>query len=656
MRSQATSTLGKGQESDKASMTRVTFPDGNIREYPEGASALDVAESIGSRLAQAALAAIVDGAPYDLTRPLPTECTLQLLTFKDEAGREVFRHSAAHLMAQAITALYPQAKPTVGPPLEDRFYYDIDMAPVSEEDFAAIEAKMRELAAADYPITREEVTRDKARELFAGNQYKLELIEDIPADAPLTVYRQGDWYDLCRGPHLPSTGKLKAVKLLASSGAFWRGDASNKQLQRLYGTAYPSQKELDEHLRRLEEAKARDHRKLGRELGLFMISQEVGPGLPLWLPKGAILRRTLEEFIRGELVKRGYQPVYTPHIARTELFKTSGHMTAYADSMFPVMHGEDVHDEFVLKPVNCPFHIEIYKSSMRSYRDLPLRLAEFGTVYRWEQSGELGGLTRVRGFTQDDAHLFCTPEQLVEEFKANVDLVLLVLGRLGLEYTARVGLRDPHKPDKYVGDVAAWEAAQSALLGAVQELGLPHTVEEGEAAIYGPKLDFVVRDAIGREWQLGTVQVDYVLPERFGLEYVGADGARHRPVMIHRAPFGSLERFVGVLIEHFAGVFPLWLAPVQVAVLPIADRHHDYAKRVVRELTEAGFRVEAHLDNEKVGAKIAKAETGKIPYMAVVGDKEVESERVALRAHGRKDLGTLSLAELEEKLRVEAQA
>lgn len=632
-------------------MIQVTLPDGSLKEMPDGSSALDVAQSIGSRLAQAVLSCQVDGEMWDLTRPLPAQCALKLLTFNDVEGREVFRHSSTHLMAQAVKALYPDAKLTIGPPLEDRFYYDIDMAPISDADFPQIEAKMHELARADYPITRQEVSREEAARLFADDEYKLEVLNDIPETAPITIYRQGDWFDLCRGPHLPSTGKIKAFKLLSVAGAFWHGDANNKQLQRLYGTSYPSQKELDEHLTRLEEARARDHRKLGRELGLFIVSSEVGVGLPLWLPKGAMLRRTLEEYIRGELLKRGYQPVVTPHIARTELFKISGHMTAYADSMYPTMQHEN--EEFVLKPVNCPFHIQIYKSQLRSYRDLPLRYAEFGTVYRWEQSGEVGGLTRVRGFTQDDAHLFLMPEQLREEFKANVDLVLLVLQRLGLSYTARVGLRDPHKSDKYVGSEEAWQQSQTALLEAVQELGLEHVVAEGEAAIYGPKLDFLVRDAIGREWQLGTVQVDYVLPERFGLEYIGADGQTHRPVMIHRAPFGSLERFCGVLIEHFAGAFPFWLSPVQVRVLSIADRHADYAKQVAQELIEAGFRVELDIENAKVGAKIAIAETQKVPYMAIIGDKEIEAGAVSLRGRGRQDLGSMSRAALIEKLKME---
>jgi len=635
-------------------MIQVTFPDGSVREFSHGATPLEIAQSIGSRLAGAVLAAQVNGKMWDLTHPLEGDCTLRLFTWNDAQGREVYRHSSTHLMAQAVKALFPDAKLTVGPPLDDKFYYDIELSGLGESDFAAIEEKMREFADADFPIEREEISRERAAQLFADDHYKLEVLADIPEDAPITIYKQGDWFDLCKGPHLPSTGKIKAFKLLSVAGAFWKGDARNAQLARLYGTSYPSQKELDEHLARLEEARARDHRKLGRELGLFVLSPEVGLGLPLWTPKGATLRFALESFIRGELVKRGYQMVVTPHVASTKLFHTSGHMEAYKDSMWPTMTTPDG-EEFVLKPVNCPFHIMMYASQPRSYRDLPLRLAEFGTVYRWELSGEVGGLTRVRGFTQDDAHIFLRPDQLVEEFKQQVELVLLVLGRLGLSYTARVGLRAPDG-DKSIGSDEAWEQAQNALLEAVREMGMEHTVVEGEGAIYGPKLDFIVNDAIGRQWQLGTVQVDYVLPDRFGLEYTGQDGKKHQPVMIHRAPFGSLERFTGVLIEHFAGAFPLWLAPVQVQVLPIADRHIERAREVTAQLMAAGFRVEVNADNEKVGAKIAVAETQKIPYMAIIGDKEIESNGVSLRARGRKDLGAISFSDLLQKLKDEAEA
>jgi threonyl-tRNA synthetase len=633
-------------------MIQVTFPDGSIKDVQAGSTPLQLAEGISPRLAKAALGALVDGAPWDLTRPLPGDCTLQILTWNDAAGREIYRHSSTHLMAQAVQALYPDAKLTVGPPLEDRFYYDIDMAPISEDDFSKIEDKMREFAKANLPIEREELSREAARELFADDKYKLELLDDIPEGETISIYRQGDWFDLCRGPHVPTTGVLKAFKLLSVAGAYWRGDANNQQLQRLYGTSYPNQKELDAHIERLEQAKLRDHRKIGRELGLFMFSNDVGPGLPLWLPKGAVLRDTLETFLKGEQQNRGYLPVVTPHIGRRSLWETSGHWATYQDSMFPVMQGDGEHEQFVLKPMNCPFHIEVYKNELRSYRDLPLRLAEFGTVYRWEQSGELSGLTRVRSFTVDDSHLFVTPEQLEDEFKRVVELILLVFEKLDLtDYSARVGLRDP---DKFIGDLDVWDKAENAIITAVQELGLKHTIEEGEAAFYGPKLDFIFKDVLGRQWQLGTVQVDYNLPERFGLEYIAEDGKAHRPVMIHRAPFGSMERFVGLLIEHYNGAFPFWLAPVQARVLPIADRHFDYAQSVADELQAAGFRIETDLDNAKIGAKIAQAETQKIPYMLIIGDKEIEANAVSLRARGRQDLGSTSRVELLEKFRSES--
>ncbi len=629
-------------------MIKVTFPDSSIKEYEDGSTPAAIAEGISRRLGKDAIAALVDGKAWDLKRPLPGDCALQILTWNDAAGREVYRHSSTHLMAQAIQALYPEAKLTVGPPLEDRFYYDIDMPPISEDDFARIEAKMTEFARANLPIEREEISREEAEKLFADDEYKSELLNDIPAGETLTVYRQGDWFDLCRGPHVASTGKIKAFKILSVSGAFWRGDANNKQLQRVYGTSYPSQKEVDEHMTRLEEAKARDHRKIGRELGLFMFSDEVGPGLPLWLPKGAIVRDTLETFLKKEQQKRGYLPVVTPHIGRRKLWETSGHWQTYKESMFPVMEGGSEHEQFVLKPMNCPFHIEVYKNEMRSYRDLPMRLAEFGTVYRWEQSGELNGLTRVRSFTVDDSHLFVTPDQLEEEFKRVVELILFVFDKLKLtDYSARVGLRDP---DKMIGEVEVWDKAESAIINAARELGLKHTIEEGEAAFYGPKLDFLFKDVLGREWQLGTVQVDYNLPERFGLEYIGSDGQAHRPVMIHRAPFGSLERFIGLLIEHYNGAFPLWLAPVQVKILPIADRHLPYAKEVADELEAAGWRVEVDENSEKIGAKIAIAETSKIPFMVVVGDQEIESQAVALRGRGRRNLGVLPRGELSARL------
>jgi threonyl-tRNA synthetase len=554
------------------------------------------------------------------------------------------RHSTAHVLAQAVQHLFPEAKMTIGPATEDGFYYDFDRdTAFTPEDLEALEAEMARCIAANPRIEGREVSPDEARAAFQDNPYKLELIDEIAEKGdPITFYAHGDFTDLCRGGHVESIGEIQAFKLLHTAGAYWRGSEKNKMLQRIYGTAFSSQAELDEYLHRMEEARKRDHRRLGRELGIFMISPVVGAGLPLWLPKGAVLRETLVEFMRDQQRKRGYLPVITPHLAKRELYEISGHWQAYADGLFPSMHG-DHGEELVLKPVNCPFHTQIYASDRRSYRDLPIRYAEFGTVYRWEQSGELGGLTRVRGFTQDDSHIFCRPDQLVSEFHGVVDLIMLVFQKLKLEYRARVGLRDPANSEKYVGSPEAWEQSQNALLEAVRQLEMPHEVAEGEAAIYGPKLDFMVRDAIGREWQLGTVQVDYVLPERFDLEYTGEDGQAHRPVMIHRAPFGSLERFVGVLIEHFAGAFPLWLAPVQATIIPIADRHAEYAGKVKERLAEAGFRVEVDARTERMQAKIRDAQLQKIPYMLIVGDKEAEAGAVAVRSRDRGDLGPLPL-------------
>jgi threonyl-tRNA synthetase len=554
------------------------------------------------------------------------------------------RHSAAHVLAQAVSHLFPEAKMTIGPPTEEGFYYDFDReTPFTPEDLTALEAEMAQGIARNESFDVREVSREEALALFADNPYKRELIEAFPEDEAITLYTNGDFTDLCRGPHTGSTGNIGAYKLLSVAGAYWRGNEKNKMLQRVYGTAFATPAELEEHLNRLEEAKKRDHRRLGRELGLFMISPVVGAGLPLWLPKGAVLRETLVEFMRDQQRKRGYLPVITPHLAKRDLYEISGHWTAYKDGLFPSMHGES--EELVLKPVNCPFHIQIYANERRSYRDLPIRYAEFGTVYRWEQSGELGGLTRVRGFTQDDSHIFCRPDQLVSEFHGVVDLIMLVFKRLGLEYRARVGLRDPENSAKYVGSAEVWEESQNALLEAVRQLEMPHEVAVGEAAIYGPKLDFLVRDAIGREWQLGTVQVDYVLPERFELEYTGEDSQPHRPVMIHRAPFGSLERFVGVLIEHFAGAFPLWLAPVQATIIPIADRHVEYAEQVWQRLSDEGLRVEIDRRSERMQSKIRDAQLQKIPYMLVVGDKEAEAGAVAVRSRDDGNLGPLPLAE-----------
>jgi threonyl-tRNA synthetase len=567
---------------------------------------------------------------------------------------ETLRHSTAHLMAQAVCELFPGTKLAIGPPIEDGFYYDVDPPqPITGEDLPRIEERMREIAARDLPIERTELPRLDALKLVRelGQDYKVQIIEEIPDEETISFYRQGDFIDLCRGPHVERTSQIKHFKLLSIAGAYWRGDARNKMLTRLYGTAWFTEEELQDYLQRMEEAKRRDHRKLGRELGIFLISPEVGSGLPLWLPKGAILRDTLETFLKKEQLRRGYLPVVTPHIGKLDLYRTSGHWYKYQESMFHPIQVED--EEYMLKPMNCPHHIQIYKSETRSYRDLPLRLAEFGTVYRYEQSGELGGLTRVRGFTVDDSHIFVAPEQLEDEFRNVVELVLYVFERLGLEeYHARVGLRDP-KSDKYVGSDAAWEQAQQAILLAVEHMGIQYTVTEGEAAFYGPKLDFLAKDCLGRMWQLGTVQVDYTLPERFDLEYIGPDGQPHRPVMIHRAPFGSLERLIGILIEHYAGAFPLWLAPVQVIVLPIADRHVPYAQHIRQHLEEAGFRVEVDARNEKTGFKVREAELQKIPYMLVVGDRDITNQTVSVRKRSAGDQGAMTLDAFLARLREE---
>jgi len=607
-------------------------------------------------LAKQAVAVKVGDLDLDLTAPLPVGQELTVISVTDPAGLEILRHSTAHLLAQAVGRLFPDAKPTIGPAIEQGFYYDFATPrPFTEEDLLAIEAEMQKLVKQNQPIAREEVERTGciARYQALGNPFKAEILEEIPQPT-VTLYRQGDFFDLCRGPHVPSTGRLGAFKLLSVAGAYWRGDEKRPMLSRIYGTAFASKEELDAYLQMREEAKRRDHRRLGRELGLFLISPEVGAGLPLWLPKGAIVRYALETFLRNELTRRGYLPVYTPVIGKLDLYRTSGHYPYYKESQFPPIDfttdGQGEEEGYLLKPMNCPHHIIIYKSEMHSYRDLPLRLAEFGNVYRFEKSGELGGLTRVRGFTQDDAHIFLTPEQLDKEFKDTVQLVLFVFRTFELtDYRVRVSLRDPAS-DKYVGDPENWEKAQAAILKAVQDLDMDYTVAEGEAAFYGPKLDFLVRDSIGREWQLGTVQVDYNLPERFQLEYIGEDGHAHRPVMIHRAPFGSLERFVGLLIEHFAGAFPVWMAPVQAVVIPIAERHQEYAEEVAATLRALPARVNTDARNESMKYKIREAQMQQIPYMLVVGDKEMEARTVGVRALRAGDIGALPLAEFAVKL------
>ncbi|MDE2127324.1 MAG: threonine--tRNA ligase [Armatimonadetes bacterium] len=564
---------------------------------------------------------------------------------KDELYR--LRHSAAHLMAEAVGELHPEVRYAIGPPIEDGFYYDFDLAePLKDEDLPAIEQKMAEIAARNLPIERLEVSRDQARSLAEqqNQPYKLELIDAIPAGEALSFYRQGNWSDLCRGPHVPSTGHIRHFKLLHTAGAYWRGSEKNKMLTRVYGTAWLTQADLDEYLNRLEEARKRDHRVLGRELGLFMFSHDVGPGLPLWLPKGATLRDTLIDFMKVEQLKRGYQGVVTPNIGNARLYARSGHLQSFRAKMFPLMVGDEEGETYVLKPMNCPHHIMIYASDLRSYRDLPIRYAEFGTVYRYEQSGELAGMLRVRGFTQDDSHLFVTPDQLRGEFAGVVDLMLFTLRRLGLtEYRVRIGTRDP-SDDKYIGSQENWEVAEHAIIDAVRHIGLEYEVSPGDAAFYGPKLDLMVRDALRREWQMGTVQVDYNLPERFGLEYIGEDGQKHRPVMIHRAPFGSLDRMIGLLVEHYAGAFPFWLAPQQVALIPIADRHHAYCVQVQDQLREAGIRSAIDSRNEKMGKRIRESELQKVPVMLIAGDRDVEAGSVSIRRHGEGDLGAQTVA------------
>lgn len=743
-------------------MLTVRLPDGSTKTYPDKTRPRQIAESIGKRLAQAAIAAKVNGTVVDLDReltphpqPLSAEgrgengndIQLQILTEKDREALDVLRHSCAHVMARAVMRLFPGVQLAFGPTIENGFYYDIQSpTPIREEDFPRIEAEMKAIVAKAEPFERFEKPHAEAKGLCADlkQEYKVEHIDDLlKNEAPLSFYRQGEFIDLCRGPHIPHAGRIGAFKLLSIAGAYWKNDASRPQLQRLYGTAFFNQKDLDAYINQVEEAKKRDHRVLGKQLKLFTISQQVGSGLILWMPKGATVRHLLETFIRDELMKRGYQPVYTPHIGRLELYRTSGHFPYYRDSQFPPMYYrvnaaildlaqyrlaagevdeakerqlteymESAHflppeykkakssaerlelihqialrvidqmhvdlpeyraaktpeeraqallkwlenqEGYLLKPMNCPHHINIYKATAHSYRDLPVRLAEFGTVYRFEQTGELSGLTRVRGFTQDDAHLFVTPEQVEAEFVANLDLTQFVLKSLGLDnYRVRVGLRDP-KSDKYVGSVENWNKAEATLKETVKSVGMQHSVEPGEAAFYGPKVDFVVRDCIGREWQLGTVQLDYNLPERFGLEYTGKDNQPHRPVMIHRAPFGSMERFCGILIEHFAGAFPLWLAPEQARILPISEKFAEYAQKVEVEFKQHGFRITGDYRPEKIGAKIREAQLEKIPYMLVVGEKEQASGTVAVRDRVDGDLGAKPIAEVIDMFRKEVE-
>ena len=640
---------------------QITLPDGSVRQEEAGIRGKDIAASISGRLGREALAAGVNGEVWDLGRPIDEDAEVRIYTWNDPEGKMAYWHSSAHLMAEALEALYPGVKFGIGPAIDNGFYYDVDLGDrkLGAEDLEKIEKKMTELAKRKVEFDRRAVPKDEAIAYFTkkGDEYKLELLEDLE-DGSITFYQQGDFVDLCRGPHVPDTGRIKNPKLLNIAGAYWRGDQSRAQLTRLYGITFPKKKELDEYLERLELAKQRDHRKLGRELELFTFNDKVGPGLPMWLPKGAILRETLANFLKKKQIESGYQPVVTPHIGRLDLYRTSGHYPYYSDSQFPPMlEDEDGEQGYLLKPMNCPHHVMMFSEGLRSYRELPVRFAEFGTVYRYEQSGELGGLTRVRGFTQDDAHIFCTPEQVKEEFKGVIDLTLAVLSALDFEeYKAQISLRDSANKEKYVGGDALWEQAEQAIREAASEMNLDAIEAEGEAAFYGPKLDFMVKDALGREWQLGTVQLDYNLPERFELTYVGEDNEKHRPVMIHRAPFGSLERFIGVLIEHCGGNFPTWLAPVQVKVIPISQDLFEYAEEINKALSSAGLRTDVDYRHEKIGYKIRGAEVQKIPYMLILGKREVEDKTVSVRRHGEGAQETSSLEAFIQRIQAEIDA
>lgn len=641
-------------------MVKIKFPDGNVKEFESGVTGMDIAKSISHKLAKDVLSISVNGVTWDLMRGITTDAEIKLYTWDDEEGRHAFWHSSAHLMAEALQAIYPNIKFGIGPAIENGFYYDVDPGEgvaIQEKDLAVIEKKMLELARRNEAYCRIDVSKQDALDHFSSlnETYKVELINDLE-DGTITYYRQGDFTDLCRGPHLPDTSYIKAIKLTSVAGAYWRGNEHNKMLTRIYGITFPKQKMLDEWLVLMEEAKLRDHRKIGKEMELFMFSQAVGSGLPMWLPKGAMLRDRLEAFLRKVQKKYGYQQVITPHIGNVNLYKTSGHFQKYGKDSFQVITTPQEGEEFMLKPMNCPHHCEMYKFKPRSYKDLPVRFAEFGTVYRYEQSGELHGLTRVRGFTQDDAHLFCTPDQLKDEFKKVIDIIFTIFKALSFEnFTAQVSLRDPNNKEKYIGTDENWEKAERAIIEAAAEKGLKTTVELGEAAFYGPKLDFMVKDAIGRKWQLGTIQVDYNLPERFELEYTGADNQKHRPVMIHRAPFGSMERFVAVLIEHTGGKFPLWLTPDQVVVLPISEKYNDYAQKVVSLLNNSDIRTVLDDRNEKIGRKIRDNELKKIPYMLIVGEQEINENKVSVRRQGEGDKGSMTAEEFAEMINKEVE-
>ncbi len=634
---------------------KITLPDGSSREYPAGVTGLEIAESISSGLARAALSITVNGEIIDLDRSITSDATVAINTWESEDGKYTFWHSSAHLLAEAVQELYPEAKFGIGPPIENGFYYDIDFGEqsVSQDDLEKIEKKVLELARNKNSFERKEVSKEEALSHYKekGNEYKIDLIEGLE-DGSITFYTQGSFTDLCRGPHVPHTGVVKAIKLTSLAGAYWRGDNNSKQLTRIYGISFPKQKMLQQHLEMIEEAKKRDHRKLGKELGIYMIDQMIGSGLPVWLPNGTRLRRTLESFLRDEQFERGYKEVITPHIGSLELYKTSGHYPYYQDSQYDPIEVDD--EEYMLKPMNCPHHHRIYANELRSYRDLPLRLAEFGTVYRYEQSGELSGLSRVRGFTQDDAHIYCTHDQLKQEIKHTISLTSHVFNTFGMPVDIRLSFRDDNE-EKYGGDVELWERAQAEIKEVADEMKLDYTIAPGEASFYGPKIDFIIRDAIGRKWQLGTVQVDYVMPERFDLTYVGSDNEKHRPVIIHRAPFGSMERFTSILIEHFAGNFPVWLSPVQVKILPISDDQNEYATQCLEQLREKGVRAELDDRSEQIGGKIRDAETSKIPYMLIIGAKEQENGTVSVRRHRKGDIGTFPFSDFLSTLKNEIE-
>lgn len=631
-------------------MIKITLPDSSVKEFPDPVTSLEIAQSISPRLAKEVLSSTVDGETWDLTRKITKDATVKLNTWDDREGKETFWHSSAHLMAEAIEFYYPGTKFGIGPTVDAGFYYDVDLPDgqqIAEKDLQKIEKKMLELARQKNNIVRKEISKGNAMEMFTqkNDELKQELISELE-DGTITLYNQGNFTDLCRGPHLPNTGYIKAIKLTFIAGAYWRGNENNKMLTRIYGVTFPKQKMLEEYLIMLEEAKKRDHRKIGKEMELFTFSEAVGQGLPLWLPKGAQLRMQLEDFLKKVQKRYGYDQVITPHIGDVKLYKTSGHYEKYGKDSFQPITTPAEGEEYLLKPMNCPHHCEIYKAKPHSYKDLPLRMAEFGTVYRYEQSGELHGLTRVRGFTQDDAHIFCRPDQLKDEFKKVIDIIFIIFKALSFDdYTAQISLRDPENPEKYIGSAENWDKAEKAIIEACEEKGLNTTTEKGEAAFYGPKLDFMIKDALGRSWQLGTIQVDYNLPERFNLEYIGADDNRHRPVMIHRAPFGSMERFVAVLIEHTAGKFPLWLAPEQAVVLPISEKYNEYAQKVSNILNNSDIRTVVDDRNEKIGRKIRDNELKRIPYLLIVGEKEKDEETVSVRRQGEGDIGLQQIDE-----------